>query len=1216
LPTADALTLLDETGRALPLQTSALAHWSDGTVKWALLDSLLLAEHGSRLRLEIRPGVGPDRPGRSAVHVRQARDETVVDTGAAVFHVGHKTLQPLARVVLGGIDVLDTAASRVVLTDAADREETPPVAAVTVEADGPVRATIRLEGAFRGKVRARFVARLCFFAGTGLVRVRLTAHNPRRAHHRGGLWDLGDRGSMFFRDLSLELALRSEAAPRTTWSAELDQTPGAASGVPLEIYQDSSGGANWRSTNHVNRYGKVPCSFRGYRVRIGNQEHRGLRASPLLVLAGDHGSVSVGFPDFWQQFPKAVEALDGRLRVRLFPRQFGDSFELQGGEQKMHVLWLDFTAATPSPASPLEWVHRPVRVHAAPAWYGISGAVPFLAPIAEGSRSPMDALLHGAVEGGDSFIAGREIIDEYGWRHYGDVYADHEAVYYKGSPPVVSHYNNQYDVLYGTILQYLRTGDLRWVDVFDPLARHVIDIDIYHTQRDRPAYNGGLFWHTDHYRDAATSTHRGYSRANRPAGGQYGGGPCDEHNYTTGLLHYYYLTGCPAARDAIVMLADWVISMDDGSRTVFGLVDGGPTGLASSTTERTYHGPGRGCGNSVNALLDGWLATGWHVYLHKAEALIRRCIHPADDLSTRDLLKVEMRWSYTVFLAVLARYLDLKAEAGELDYGYAYARTSLLCYANWMLDHEEPYFAHPEKLEYPTETWAAQEFRKANVLRLAAAHVDEPLRARLLRRADELADRGWDDLHRCQPSVTARARAILFVEGTRDRHFRARGVAPAPAAVGTYDFGRPAPFVPQRHRVLARLTSPPGVAGAVVRLADPRNWRRFLSWRDGVSGERAPSAVSGRQATVCQLLHSLKVGGAEVLAARLARQFDSACRVLFVCLDELGTLGQQLRDEGFRVEVLGRRPGVDWRCVLRLARVLRREQVDLVHAHQYTPFFYAAAARLLYPYPAIVLTEHGRHHPDYPRPKRRLANRLFLQRRDRVVAVGEAVRQALVANDGFPAERVGVVYNGIDLTPFTGDTAARAAARQDLGLGADDLVLIQVARLDAIKDHATALRALKRVVGRRPDARLVLVGEGPEEAHIRRFVRENRLEPNVRMLGLRQDVARLLPSADVFLLTSVSEGIPLTVIEAMAAGLPIVSTRVGGVPEVVVERQTGFLAPAGDSAALAATVCQLADDPVLRAEMGRRGRRRAEALFSERLMHTRYDQLYREMLGD
>src|SRR6516165_4253528 len=137
-------------------------------------------------------------------------------------------------------------------------------------------------------------------------------------------------------------------------------------------------------------------------------------------------------------------------------------------------------------------------------------------------------------------------------------------------------------------------------------------------------------------------------------------------------------------------------------------------------------------------------------------------------------------------------------------------------------------------------------------------------------------------------------------------------------------------------------------------------------------------------ATVCQVLHTLCVGGAEVLAARLARRLRDRYRFLFVCLDELGTLGEELRNEGFPVHVLGRRPGLDLRCTYRLAALLRRERVDVIHAHQYTPFFYCLTARLLCRRPALLFTEHGRHFPDYPRRKRMLANRLLLRQRDRV----------------------------------------------------------------------------------------------------------------------------------------------------------------------------------------------------------------------------------------
>jgi glycosyltransferase involved in cell wall biosynthesis len=366
--------------------------------------------------------------------------------------------------------------------------------------------------------------------------------------------------------------------------------------------------------------------------------------------------------------------------------------------------------------------------------------------------------------------------------------------------------------------------------------------------------------------------------------------------------------------------------------------------------------------------------------------------------------------------------------------------------------------------------------------------------------------------------------------------------------------------------------------------------------------------------TNCQLLHGLRVGGAEVLAARLARRLGDEFRFVFVCLDELGTLGEELRGDGFTVHVLGRRPGVDWRCASRLAAILRVERVDLVHAHQYTPFFYGSMARLPSGRPPVLFTEHGRWFPDYPRAKRILANRFLLRRRDRAVGVCRSVREALIRNEGLPAGRVAVIYNGIDLHPAAATGPDSEGARRAMGVGPEEMVILQVARLDALKDHATAIRTLERVVSRREDARLVLIGEGPELSKIQELARRRGVAPFVRFLGLRTDVARLLPGADMLLLTSVSEGMPLTLIEGMAAGLPIVATRVGGVGEVVEEGRTGLLASPGDDAALSEAILRLAGEPGLRSQMARHGPGRARDLFSEGRMHDAYLRLYREMI--
>jgi glycosyltransferase involved in cell wall biosynthesis len=366
--------------------------------------------------------------------------------------------------------------------------------------------------------------------------------------------------------------------------------------------------------------------------------------------------------------------------------------------------------------------------------------------------------------------------------------------------------------------------------------------------------------------------------------------------------------------------------------------------------------------------------------------------------------------------------------------------------------------------------------------------------------------------------------------------------------------------------------------------------------------------------TILQVLHTLEVGGAEMLATRIARRLQDRFHFIFACLDGLGTLGKELQDEGFQVEVLGRRPGIDWACVRKLAQFAHDQDVRVIHAHQYTPFFYARAPGWTGRRAPVLFTEHGRVHPDLPNRKRIIFNRLFLRDADRVVAVGESVKRALIANEGIPGGRIQVIYNGVRLADFEEDSRQREEVRRELGFGATTPVAIQVARLDYLKDHFTALRTAERVQRTIPEFQLLLVGEGPERAKIEEEIRSRGLTNTVRLLGLRTDVRRLLAAADLFLLTSISEGIPVTLIEAMSAKLPIVSTDVGGVPEVVTDGETGWTAPAGDDAQLAEGIlCLLADRDEARA-MALAGCRRAEEQFSEQQMHDAYAALYEEML--
>ncbi len=372
---------------------------------------------------------------------------------------------------------------------------------------------------------------------------------------------------------------------------------------------------------------------------------------------------------------------------------------------------------------------------------------------------------------------------------------------------------------------------------------------------------------------------------------------------------------------------------------------------------------------------------------------------------------------------------------------------------------------------------------------------------------------------------------------------------------------------------------------------------------------------SEQKPAICQVLHSLCMGGAEVLAARLARNLRTEFRFVFACLDEAGSLADELTQDGFPVYVFHRRPGFDWRLVFHLSRMFADERVDVIHAHQYAPFVYCSLSRGWRSGRGVLFTEHGRHQPDYPRWKRIWANKFLLRKQDRAIGVGEAVRQALIQNEGLPPKRVEVIYNGIDLTRFDPAAPLRAEVRSELQLVQKDYVLIQVARLDYLKDHATALRMLALLRDAGSPVKLLIVGDGPERAATEALCAELSLDSQVRFLGLRTDVPRLIQAADALLLTSVSEGIPLTLIEGMAAGLPVLATDVGGVHEVVEREATGLLAPAKDPVGLKDQLHRLMQDPAWSRQMGRAGRLRAERLFSEPEMHRQYRNVYLSLAG-
>lgn len=836
---ADRIEVGGPEGRPIPAQVRPLALWPDGSVRWALID--VVVEAGERAREQVTvsasSSAAPSVPA-ARVLLREAAAACTVETGAMSFTVPKDTFAPFAAASCRSRSA-PAASSRITLEGGDGRILVPRLDRLAVETGGPLRLTLRGEGEFRSsreKPLARFVARLSFFAGTALVRLDFTIHNPKRARHPGGVWDLGDPGSVFFRDLSIQAGAGSPGRHRIGWRTTAGGAETVSDGGEVEIYQGSSGGENWRCRSHVDRHGRVPLPFRGCRITHAGQVEHVERADPVLSWSTPGMRITAAMPKFWQQFPSALEANGDGLRIGLFPHQFDELFELQGGEQKTHTVFLLCEPDAPDVSTAgLRWVHDPLVPCVPPQHFAASGVFPHFVAACDDPHADYVRLMEKAIDGPASFFAKREAIDEYGWRNFGDTWADHEDVHFAGEHPVISHYNNQYDLVYGLLLHFARSADPRWCELASDLARHVIDIDLYHTTEDRPAYNGGLFWHTDHYQGAGRATHRSYTAESPLAkrGREYGGGPSSENNYTTGLLIFHYLTGDPAAGEAVRGLADWVLRMDDGSESLLGYLAPGPTGLATRTRDDGYHGPGRGAGNSVNALIDAFVFCGEPRYLAKAEELIARSVHPRDDPGKWNLGDPETRWSYLVFLQALGKYLDLKDGRGERDAAFAYARASLLRYADWMLAHETPFMTRFDRVEYPTESWPAQDMRKSFVFDYAAKYGPPHLRERFAERAETYFRESLDGVLSFEGHAYTRPLAVLLSAGSLRAGFRLRSPEasdrddPDPEP----DFGVPQPFVTQKERARRRLGTPSGLLALARAALRPSVLRRVLAGR-------------------------------------------------------------------------------------------------------------------------------------------------------------------------------------------------------------------------------------------------------------------------------------------------------------------------------------------------------------------------------------------------
>lgn len=362
---------------------------------------------------------------------------------------------------------------------------------------------------------------------------------------------------------------------------------------------------------------------------------------------------------------------------------------------------------------------------------------------------------------------------------------------------------------------------------------------------------------------------------------------------------------------------------------------------------------------------------------------------------------------------------------------------------------------------------------------------------------------------------------------------------------------------------------------------------------------------------IAQITYSLNIGGLEKLVTDLAKNLvGDGIQVSVYCLSNELTLLTTLTEANVQVFSIPKRKGVDFRLFGKLRKLLVENKVDLVHTHNVGAWIYGGIAALLAG-KKVIHTEHSNVFAHQ--------NRLILSERvlsnftSVIIGDSKKVRDHLVFQSKLPESKIETVFNGIDTDIFR-DDGTRSLRKTFKNIAEHDIVIGTVARLAAVKNQETMLEALKILTKRMPNIKLLMIGDGPQKNALNAKATELNISDKVLFLGEREDIPQLLNCLDIFILTSLSEGLPLSVLEAMASCLPVISTRVGAIPEVVREGETGFLIEPKCPEALADAIERLATNPELRIAMGKKGRQRVIEEFSLKQMVDQYKKIYAQKM--
>ena len=354
---------------------------------------------------------------------------------------------------------------------------------------------------------------------------------------------------------------------------------------------------------------------------------------------------------------------------------------------------------------------------------------------------------------------------------------------------------------------------------------------------------------------------------------------------------------------------------------------------------------------------------------------------------------------------------------------------------------------------------------------------------------------------------------------------------------------------------------------------------------------------------VLHVVLNLHVGGLERFVIELMDKYSDNIVPHVVCLEEKGELAQFVKGN---LICLGEKPGLKFGSALKIVKIIQKYNIEIVHTHNESAHLYGSLAGFISRTP-VIHTRHGKY--SHSSTRKQLLNVFSSWLTTKVVGVSEDVSKMMVMKEFVSTNKVSTVLNGVDVEAYL------PRSKRNLFNCKNDCVKIGiVARLEPVKDHSNLLRACHELKKFSDDFVLIVVGDGTLRQQLSDEAAGLQIDDRVIFTGTRHDITDIVNELDIYVLSSISEGISLTLLEAMSCCLPVVATNVGGNPEVVKEGETGYLVPPRDPALFAEKLLCLIGDGEMRTDMGNAGRARVERFFNLSQTAKNYEKLYSELL--